>query len=265
MAAIKQNSVDTGRIALYRLLAVCITLSGLLIFALLGLRRSEVNQEETALVQTGVTYLRELNNGNVSVVSADIQSINKKKRREILEEDPSAVWGTFNNSVIVGDSRAVDFSGQEFLPESNVLAKVGAHIYEVSDYIDTLKAMQPEMIFLIYGTNDLDYYVWPEAADYAQTYAEYAGLLAEALPNTEIYVNSIPPAVGVEVSADGEDYTRISGYSEALQAMCEENGYHFVDNTEIANEHTDLYDADGVHFLPDFYIYWATNMIAEAY
>ena len=76
-----------------------------------------------------------------------------------------------------------------------------------------------------------------------------------------IYLNSILPAVGVGLEAD-PDYPRIGEYNEAMKTMAEEKGYHFIDNTQMAQEHQDLYQEDGLHVQPDFYKYWAANMMA---
>ena len=43
--------------------------------------------------------------------------------------------------------------------------------------------------------------------------------------------------------------------------MAEENGYQFIDNTMVAQEHADLYEADGLHLKKEFYKYWAANML----
>ena len=48
-----------------------------------------------------------------------------------------------------------------------------------------------------------------------------------------------------------------------IKAYCEENGYPYIDNTQIVEEHSDLYDEDGIHLQEDFYEYWAVNMLAE--
>lgn len=47
-----------------------------------------------------------------------------------------------------------------------------------------------------------------------------------------------------------------------MKTMAEEKGYHFIDNTQMAQEHQDLYQEDGLHVQPDFYKYWAANMMA---
>jgi lysophospholipase L1-like esterase len=218
--------------------------------------------KDSAKVEAGLAYLKNLENGDLNEVSEEIRAIQMEKRREKLETDENAVWSAFNNAAILGDSRAVGFYTWEFLPESRVLAQGGGMITDVPEYLDQLEALDPAEVFLCFGLNDIGIGEWPVAEDYAVTYAENVELIKEALPNVEIYVNSTLPAVGVGLSAD-PDYPRIDEYNEAIKAMCQEKGYHYVDNTTIAKENEDLYQEDGLHVRYEFYLIWATNMIAE--
>ena len=45
--------------------------------------------------------------------------------------------------------------------------------------------------------------------------------------------------------------------------MTEQNGFRYIDNTYVAEEHQNLYQDDGLHLQPDFYKYWAANMLTE--
>ena len=46
--------------------------------------------------------------------------------------------------------------------------------------------------------------------------------------------------------------------------MCKENGIVFSNNNQIAEEHGDLYQPDGIHLQPKFYNYWGANLIIAA-
>lgn len=60
-----------------------------------------------------------------------------------------------------------------------------------------------------------------------------------------------------------ESYARLGEYNDALKAMTEQNGFRYIDNTYVAEEHQNLYQDDGLHLQPDFYKYWAANMLTE--
>ena len=47
--------------------------------------------------------------------------------------------------------------------------------------------------------------------------------------------------------------------------MCEKNGYAFVNNDKLAEEHMDLWDPDSIHLQKEFYPYWAANMMMTVY
>lgn len=262
MAVEKQKTKKNGKLRL--VLAAVVFIVCVLVLVLAVVRQKKKEQSESALVQKGVVYLQSLGGGDAAEVSAEITAIKKAKWKALLESDETAVWSAFNDAAILGDSRAVGFYFWEFVPEDRVLAKGGGMITDVPEYLDTLKTLQPEEVFLCFGLNDIGIGTWPVAEDYAEVYAENVELLMEALPDAEIYVNSTLPAVGVGLNAD-PDYPRIGEYNEALKAMCEEKGYHYIDNTPMAEEHEDLYQEDGLHVQKDFYIYWATNMIAEVF
>ena len=142
------------------------------------------------------------------------------------------------------------------------MAEGGGIITDATKYLDQLKTLNPDMIFLCYGLNDVGLGQWPDADDYVKDYAKVVKKLQKALPDATIYINSILPAVGVGLDAD-PDYPRIDEYNDALQKMCEEEGWPYIDNTQLAKEHENLYQEDGLHVETEFYKYWAANMMTE--
>lgn len=178
------------------------------------------------------------------------------------ENNEDTAWQRLGNSVILGDSRAEGFSYYEVLPQERVLAKSGNVITNVKGYLDKVKALAPDEIYLCFGLNDILSGLWPEPSDYVLTCEKYIELLKEEFPNSTIYLNSILPVVGKGLEAN-PDSARIEEYNEALKGMAEEKGYLYVDNTEMAAEHEDLYQEDGVHVQKEFYKCWAINMLTE--
>ena len=97
--------------------------------------------------------------------------------------------------------------------------------------------------------------------DCAAAYEEELTALHEALPGSEIYINSIMPIL--ESAYDtAPNYPRWSEYNDAVERLCEEKGWLFIDNTQLANEHKDLYEPDGIHVGSRFFKFWAANMLA---
>ncbi len=209
----------------------------------------------------GVSYLKSLENQDVAKIQKKIKSANASVGLEQADSDEAAIWAAMADEYILGDSRAVGFSSYELMSEDHVFAKSGGKITDAVDYLDQLEALQPTEIFLCYGLNDVGLGIYPTGEDYATEYKTQVESLQEGLPDTTIYVCSILPATGEGLEADS-DYPRIDEYNEALEKMCQKNDWPFVDCTEVAEEHTDLYQTDGLHLQKEFYKYWSACMLA---
>lgn len=228
-----------------------------IVMSMASWKRRQQDQEK---VKQGVAYLSGLEKQDVQAIQEEIKVMKDARRLDLTNVDEAEIWSGFDNAVILGDSRAVGFSYYEFLPESQVLAEGGGRVVDVSQYLDQLKAMNPERIYLCYGLNDIEIGLWPEPSDYVEEYDRQMQMFLTELPNSTVYINSILPAVGNGLYAD-EDYVRIGEYNDALKKMAEEKGYHYIDNTILVEEHGDLYQEDGLHVRPEFYKYWAVNML----
>ena len=221
-------------------------------------KKQEQNKEK---VSQGVRYLESLEQQNVAEINETIKAIRVRHSLDLADTDESQVWGSFVNCAVMGDSRAVGFSFYEFLQEDWVIAESGSTIKDVSDHLEQLKRLDPERVFLCFGINDIACGLWPEPADYAAECAAQIQAVAGALPETEVYLNSILPPGPTAMWNDS--YARLEEFNGALKAMTEQYGYRYIDNTYVAQEHQNLYQDDGLHLQPDFYKYWAANMLTE--
>ncbi|MGN0203067.1 MAG: SGNH/GDSL hydrolase family protein [Coprococcus sp.] len=240
----------------------------LLIFIMLIIAIPKLASEDSGTnLNEGISHLKTLEGKDVSAIEQEIKQNKKDARAEALalalEDGSVSLWAQFNDSAIYGDSRTVGFYTYDLLDESRVLAAGGLTIAGIPDYIDQMKMLNPSCLFLCTGLNDVSIGLWPTPEDYVTSYEEVMQTLMKALPDTEIYVNSIFPAQDPAFEQSTKWY-KIPDYNEALKAWCKENGYHYIDNTAVFEAHSDLYDIDGIHFQKDFYQYWATNMLIEA-
>ena len=209
-----------------------------------------------AEAKEGVAYLKELEEKDTSEVQAQISAIQKEKRMKQIEENPDAIWGAFNDAVIIGDSRAVGFSTYELLPSERVLARTGGRITDVEGYISNISTLQPQQVFMCFGLNDIGMY--SDVSAYMEDYLEQTKMITEAVPDAQILVCSILPSYSSRSIFDV-----IPEYNEELSKLCDENGWTFVDSTATGEEHKDMYESDGLHFSKSFYAYWANDMISE--
>ena len=229
------------------LLLVCALLAALLLSGCSGQKQAEYRAD----VQSGVSYLQSLETIDPDTVTQKLRQMRLEKlqaeraaREQALLDDIDTVWQEFSDAVILGDSR--------------VLASSGERIDAIDGHIEDLKKLDPAYIFLCYGINDLGWY--GSAQDYADTLLEKIRLLRRELPEAVIGVSSILPAYEPAVSRE-KLWLQIPDYTAAVQAMCEENGVLFADNTQLSEDYADLWQPDGIHLLPEFYPHWAANLI----
>ncbi|MBO5461299.1 MAG: hypothetical protein J5983_05845 [Ruminococcus sp.] len=233
----------------------------LIIAAVIAVFMWKNHAEEQEKIEKGIAYLESLETKDLAEIKGQIKQIHAKYTLELAESDENAVWLGFEDAAILGDSRAVGFAYYEFLPEERVYAESGANVTAVSDHIESLKALNPGQVYLCYGLNDVKSGLWPEPEAYAQECANQIQALLDNLAGCDVYLNSILP-VSDAVVGQHESYSRIGEYNEAMKAMCEEKGYHFIDNSSLVSEHSDMFQPDGLHMMSEFYKYWAANMLA---
>ena len=212
-------------------------------------------------VKSGVEYLQtqESKDLNASVASVNKARTNRLKKK--MDDGDIDVWSLFGNSMISGDSRAVGFWVYKYLPQSQVPSGAGATIRNIAEYKDQYKAMNPQYLFLCFGLNDSSIGYWNTPEEYAAEYEKILLELRDELPNTKIYVNSILPAQAAGLKRE-PTWAKIPEFSAAVKAMCEKDGFGYVDCDELAAQHVNLYDVDGVHVQRSFYPLWASCMMS---
>lgn len=186
----------------------------------------------------------------------------REKYREKLAGDQ--VWSYFDDYIFLGDSRVEGFDVFHFLPSGRILADPGDTITSITNRLEEIQAISPKRIFISYGINDVTVGLWSSPEDYVNDFSERIDELQQALPEAEIFINSILP-VSEQAAAAMPSWGLLPSYSEAVRQMCEKKKITFIDNDSLAEEHSDLYAMDGVHVAPDFYHYWAENQILGVY
>ncbi len=255
---------------------------GLLLLIVFKVAGSASAKKKAANVSEGRKYLKELEKKDTdeidkikeerrkAKIKAEVEAKKEelKKQMENVEKntapavDGKDVWSNFENYALLGDSRGVGFSYYKCLAEDRVFAGTGWTLKNINDQIPSLKALSPSSIFLCFGINDT---LNLQSADaYTEKMRGVIETLQAELPNATIYVNSILPATNTAI-AKKPKLKDIPAFNEATKALCKEMGVPYVDNDEIAAQHPDLYEGDGIHFKKTFYDYWGANMINVYY
>ncbi|MGI6118947.1 MAG: SGNH/GDSL hydrolase family protein [Bilifractor sp.] len=236
------------------MISVCVV-SVLIIIAVV----SHLKKSDSSAVAEGTAYLQRLENRDMDQISADVIAVRKKARAEKIASGELSLWAQFEGSVFFGDSRTVGLYYYGFIDQAYVLADAGWTIADLKEKEDEIVAKSPENLFLCTGLNDVSIGLWNTPEEYTSAYDEVVTELMQKLPNTHIYINSIFPAQDPAFEKS-EKWREIPEYTKAVKNMCEEKGYTYIDNTEVYEQHKDLYDQDGIHFQKEFYEYWGRNM-----
>lgn len=187
------------------------------------------------------------------------EEIRKEAFLALAGEDPWAAFSSLNYCML-GDSRISGFSIYGFLDQTRIFAEDGAIITMMRDYYTSFEALSPEYVFISFGINDMITGFWNTPEEYAAKVRDEVLALKEHDPEAVYYINSILPALGPALR-DKPIWQQVPAFNEALEKMCEENGFIYIDNGSLVEDHQNLYARDGIHVGPDFYIHWGRNML----
>ena len=213
-------------------------------------------------LESGISYIQALENKDVSEVENAVKALKKAEKKAAFENGEIDVWQQFDDTVIMGDSRAVGFYVYEFLEQRRVLAAGGDTIRNISDNIEALKNLNPGNIILCYGLNDISIGYWNTVEEYLAEMDQMIALLHENLPNAVVYVNSIIPAIDPAFSR-APIWRNIPDWNVEIKKHCEENNVPYIDLTDTLAAHPGLYNEDGIHVPREFYQYWAIDIVTE--
>ena len=249
---------------------IAVAAAVLLLLVILLAAGNRKNSADALELQAGLNFLTQQEQKNPDTVRQTRQALYERRMEAKKDELLAAVesgdldpFTLFQNYAILGDSRAVGFSLWGYLDSDRVLADAGNTIRTIPDKYEALKALQPSYVYLCFGINDCGIGYWATGEEYAAEFVETVKELQTVLPNATIIVSSIFPAIdpAFEMSTD---WYNIPDWNVALEAACKEAGILFTDCNAVYEEHSDLYEIDGVHFLSTMYPYWAGELIVTA-
>ncbi len=251
-----------GRIALW--------LTPLILVGILGGVWYYKDQVRQGTMKVGLDFLTTQENSDLAGINSRVDERNRQDaltRFNNVNEGIGSVWTLFKDSIIMGDSRVYGFKSYGFLPENQVLAEAGYTINNITEYLDTITATQPKVIYLSYGVNDMGLDIGREEGDngYQTIYERNIKAILEKSPNSKIVVNSIIDPTPAAIAA-APRWDKVDDFNRQIKEMCERNGWTYVDNSSLAdNGNAPIYAPDGIHFLSTFYETWAKNMLKAQY
>lgn len=219
-----------------------------------GLTRKKVDITE------GLQIIEQAEAAEVTAIETKIQNLEEQEKKEAEAEDTRSIKEIFTSAVVMGDSITAGFSEYDILNASSVVAEIGAGLEGTEEQIGKVKEINPQVVFLSYGMNDM-LSTQGDTDTFINNYKAMIKKLQKEVPNTKIFVNSIFPVSRQEREREPV-FEQLDIYNEALREMCDKQQIAYVDNTELVSER--YYEEDGVHFKPDFYPVWAERMAEVA-
>ncbi len=164
-------------------------------------------------------------------------------------------------AMVMGDSTAEGLVAYGALYDTNVIWTRGRSALYMSADLDRAIEYRPNMLFLAYGSNDLQ--MWNGDVDsFINSYRDAINSIRQVLPETQIFINSILP-----VSDEAKEYDPTFVYeplfNEKLQEFCNSENITYINNNNLLTKSPDgiVYEPDGIHPKSFFYKLWANNMI----
>lgn len=156
----------------------------------------------------GVKKLTELEDANVQKIDAQIQEL------EQTEADEAAAWKAksakekMDGCIVLGDSTALGFRQNDILSKSQVKSKDGATVSDaegsgLNELLTSVTEAEtaPQKLILCIGRGDVA--VSGETADtFAANYKSFVEQVKAALPDTKVYVCSIPAYLSLTSTGD---------------------------------------------------------------
>ena len=188
--------------------------------------------------------------------SADGGSLNGKAKSKVF------YLKKFKDSVILGDSITEGLHVYGFLPDDIVLCSIGASLAGSGSLFKKAAKLVPDNAFFTFGMNDLITYRG-KTKPFIKEYSRLLDRFHKKSPDTLIYINSIS-VPSKDAQKNQPSLKHYKEYNKALEKLCEDKGFVFIDNTYILKRSPNFYAPDGIHVVPDYYPLWMNDMITEA-
>ena len=197
--------------------------------------------------------------------------INNENESRIINPVPASEPLTetyFGKCAFVGDSISVGLADFQLVPVKNVFAEIGMNIEKINTetmktaygdvtVLEALKEAKPENVYIMLGSNGI---AWLSVSDMISYYSQFVDEIIKELPDTKIYILSVPPVTAERETADNEPIlnSEIDKYNSELLKMADKKKIYYVDiNTALKGNDgkfpSDMAEKDGMHFVKTTY------------
>ena len=131
----------------------------------------------------------------------------------------------------------------------------GDSIRGMTNRVDMIASVKPEKVFILGGINSLTDH---NSTEILKQYKDMLEKVQEAVPDAEIYVQSILP-ISVEKEKDCADNIVIDAFNTELEKLAAEAGATYInihDLYELDGSMNPDLTKDGIHLKPEAYDLW---------
>lgn len=157
--------------------------------------------------------------------------------------------------VFFGDSHTAGGNWQRAFPEvkSINLGYIGEDVKGMLRRVDAIAAVHPTKVFLMAGINGLKY---QSLDDFEFWYAALVDSIRTAVPDTELYIESILPVTSYSDFCDND---KIREANDIVRKIAAERDITYIDVYGMYAKNGALPDSmsyDGLHLMPEAYSIW---------
>lgn len=217
---------------------------------------ARLTEMEAADISETESLLRDLKEQDRQVSLSQTREELMHSKDSVLSE--VEIRQAFQGTVIIGDSITESIMEYGYLDKDVVVSKRGLSIADADSQIATAIGLNPSVIFMAFGSNDLSMF-FEDSAAFIDAYRTQVRKLQEALPDVPVYINGILPILPSRIELEPE-LRYYPQYNEALEAFCSEEGLTYIDNAFIVENDASIYEPDGEHVTSSYYPIWLTYM-----
>ena len=229
---------------------------------LLSLKKAE-NAEETPYEKNRKTVaaLEKADISHTENALKDLESRDGSEGSQGEERDTVELKRAFQNAVILGDSFSESIVEYGFLDTDVVLYKRGLSVSQADDLVDNAISLRPSAVFFVFGTT-----TWKSVKGTAKSLLRHTApdRAAERRASGCCSLYQQHSARNQRGCEGDASYAYCEAFNEALQAMCEEDGYTFVDCTFLIEGKDGIYEPDGIHVIKSYYPAWLSYLADTA-
>lgn len=209
-----------------------------------------------------IAKIEEIQTAQVAEIEKAVDQLDKASNIDASEGQRLKYRRRFKDCVVLGDSLTEGLTVYNWLTESQVSAKVGGSIVNADEHFNLISKTYPKYAFFAFGMNDMGNYAGNDKA-FIKKYESLLKKFQKTSKDTKICVCSISTPTD-EAMKSNKSIRNYKKFNAAIEKMCKDNEWTWIDITDILPKHSDLYAGDGIHAAPAYYPLWMDRMIEKS-